>query len=227
MKRFLNSIFALPKPGGAALWKRLVYVEIGLILCGIGFSILVRAMLGLDPWDVFHQGLSEITGISFGTIVVLVSFAVMFFWIFLRQKLGLGTILNALTIGFVMDLLLPRIPEASNFWWGLGYFLVAVFIAGFGTAMYVGAGLGPGPRDGLMTGLVRITGLPVWLVRTGIEVIVLIIGWFLGGTVGLGTVLFALMIGPIVHVFMPILALDKAVVKDLEDKKEANELEGH
>jgi uncharacterized membrane protein YczE len=201
------------------MWKRLVLVESGLIICGFAFAIMLQAAIGLDPWDAFHLGLSLVTGVSIGLVVVVVGFAVLFLWIFLKQKLGIGTILNAITIGISIDLFLNVIPKASDFWWGLGYFIVAIVINGLGISMYIGAGLGPGPRDGLMTGLVRITGRPVWLVRTVIEVLVLGLGWLMGGAVGLGTVLYAFSIGPVVHVMLPWFNLDKV--------KEPEELEGH
>ena len=201
------------------MWKRLVLVESGLIICGFAFAIMLQAAIGLDPWDAFHLGLSLVTGVSIGLVVVVVGFAVLFLWIFLKQKLGIGTILNAITIGISIDLFLNVIPKASDFWWGLGYFIVAIVINGLGISMYIGAGLGPGPRDGLMTGLVRITGRPVWLVRTVIEVLVLGLGWLMGGAVGLGTVLYAFAIGPVVHVMLPWFNLDKV--------KEPEELEGH
>ena len=201
------------------MWKRLVLVESGLIICGFAFAIMLQAAIGLDPWDAFHLGLSLVTGVSIGLVVVVVGFAVLFLWIFLKQKLGIGTILNAITIGISIDLFLNVIPKAPDFWWGLGYFIVAIVINGLGISMYIGAGLGPGPRDGLMTGLVRITGRPVWLVRTVIEVLVLGLGWLMGGAVGLGTVLYAFAIGPVVHVMLPWFNLDKV--------KEPEELEGH
>ncbi|AXE55149.1 hypothetical protein AURUGA1_01479 [Aurantimicrobium sp. MWH-Uga1] len=201
------------------MWKRLVLVESGLIICGFAFAIMLQAAIGLDPWDAFHLGLSLVTGVSIGLVVVVVGFAVLFLWIFLKQKLGIGTILNAITIGLSIDYFITLIPQAPDFRWGLGYFIVAIVINGLGISMYIGAGLGPGPRDGLMTGLVRITGRPVWLVRTVIEVLVLGLGWLMGGAVGLGTVLYAFAIGPVVHVMLPWFNLDKV--------KEPEELEGH
>lgn len=226
IKRFFNAIFELPPKGGVAMWKRLIYVEVGLVICGVAFAIMLQALIGLDPWDAFHQGVSLLTGIPIGQVVIYVGFLVLFLWIFLKQKLGIGTILNALTIGFTIDVFLAIIPKAPDFWWGLGYFIFAVLLNGLGIAMYVGGGLGPGPRDGLMTGLVKRTGKPVWLVRTIIEVTVLGMGWAFGGSVGLGTVIYAFTIGPVAHVLMPIFALDKKVIDELEADHEANNLEG-
>jgi uncharacterized membrane protein YczE len=218
MRRLLNTIFEVPRTG-APLWKRIILVEIGLIVCGLAFAIMLRAAIGLDPWDAFHQGLSFITGVSIGTVVVIVGFAVMFLWIFLKQKLGLGTIMNAITIGIAINVFYAWIPTASTFLIGVVYFLVGILINGVGISMYVGGGLGPGPRDGLMTGLVKRTGKPLWLIRTAIEVVVLGLGWAFGGTIGLGTVLYAFTIGPVVHVMLPWFNLDKV--------KEPEDLEGH
>ena len=218
MRRFLNTIFEVPRTG-APLWKRIILVEIGLIVCGLAFAIMLRAAIGLDPWDAFHQGISFITGVSIGTVVVIVGFAVMFLWIFLKQKLGLGTIMNAITIGIAINVFYAWIPTASNYLIGVVYFLVGILINGVGISMYVGGGLGPGPRDGLMTGLVKRTGKPLWLIRTAIEVVVLGLGWAFGGTIGLGTVLYAFTIGPVVHVMLPWFNLDKVT--------EPEDLEGH
>lgn len=218
MRRFLNTIFEVPRTG-APLWKRIILVEIGLIVCGLAFAIMLRAAIGLDPWDAFHQGISFLTGVSIGTVVIIVGFAVMFLWIFLKQKLGLGTIMNAITIGIAINVFYAWIPTASNYLIGVVYFLVGILINGVGISMYVGGGLGPGPRDGLMTGLVKRTGKPLWLIRTAIEVVVLGLGWAFGGTIGLGTVLYAFTIGPVVHVMLPWFNLDKVT--------EPEDLEGH
>ncbi|WP_298119519.1 YitT family protein [uncultured Aurantimicrobium sp.] len=216
--KLLNAIFEVPRTG-APLWKRILLVEVGLIVCGLAFAIMLQAAIGLDPWDAFHQGISFLTGVSIGTVVVIVGFAVLFLWIFLKQKLGLGTIMNAITIGIAINVFYALIPTASNYLIGVGYFVVGILINGLGISMYVGGGLGPGPRDGLMTGLVKRTGKPLWLVRTAIEVVVLGLGWAFGGTIGLGTVLYAFTIGPVVHVMLPWFNLDKV--------KEPEDLEGH
>ena len=216
--KLLNAIFEVPRTG-APLWKRIILVEIGLIVCGLAFAIMLRAAIGLDPWDAFHQGISFLTGVSIGTVVVIVGFAVMFLWIFLKQKLGLGTIMNAITIGIAINVFYAWIPTASNYLIGVVYFVVGILINGIGISMYVGGGLGPGPRDGLMTGLVKRTGKPLWLIRTSIEVVVLGLGWAFGGTIGLGTVLYAFTIGPVVHVMLPWFNLDKVT--------EPEDLEGH
>jgi uncharacterized membrane protein YczE len=217
-------IFSLPPKGGVALWRRLVQVVVGLVLYGFSCAVMIRAVLGIDPWDTLHQGVSVITGVPFGVVVILVGAGVLLLWIPLRQKLGIGTVLNVLIIGLAIDLFLTVLPIASGFWMGLVLFVVGLVLNGFAIALYVGAGLGPGPRDGLMTGLVKRTGKPVWLVRTAIEIVVLAAGWAFGGIVGIGTVVYALGIGPIAHVLMPWFALDKGRGTVFE---KVDDLEGH
>jgi uncharacterized membrane protein YczE len=169
--------------------------------------MLLRAGLGLAPWDVLHQGLSRITGASVGTMVIAVSFVILLSWIPLRQRPGIGTIANALLVGVALDLTMLVLDDATA-WPGRVALLVGgVLVNGLATALYIGALLGPGPRDGLMTGLVRRTGRSTRFVRTSIEVAVLAVGWLLGGTVGIGTVVFALAIGPIVHALLPLLTV--------------------
>lgn len=187
--------------------RRFSQLFIGLALYGFSIALMVRANLGLSPWDVLNEGLSERTGLSFGMIVNIIGAAVLLLWIPLRQRPGIGTIANVLLIGTFADLSLVLLPAAQSLTIGLPMLLLGVFLTGVATGAYIGAGLGPGPRDGLMTGLVKRTGGSVRVIRTGIEVIVLSIGWLLGGTVGLGTVLFALGIGPIVHRMLPIFAI--------------------
>ncbi|WP_293357260.1 hypothetical protein [Phenylobacterium sp.] len=184
--------------------RRLIQLLFGLSLYGASMGLMVRAGLGLDPWDVFHQGLAGHVGLSIGMLVNIVGAVVLLLWIPLRQKPGLGTIANVLVIGTAMDLTLLVLPELSGLAVrGVGLAL-AVVVNGIAGAMYIGAGLGPGPRDGLMTGLHRRTGWSIRGVRTGIELSVLAIGWLLGGTVGVGTVLYAFAIGPLVQAFLPL-----------------------
>jgi uncharacterized membrane protein YczE len=183
--------------------RRLLQLYAGLILYGASLALQIRAALGLDPWDVFHQGLSEKTGLSFGTIVIIVGALVLLAWIPLRQMPGIGTVSNVIVIGLAVDATLAILPEAHGLGLQLTLLLSGVFLNGVASAAYIGAGLGPGPRDGLMTGLVRITGHKVAVVRTSIEVSVLAIGFVLGGTVGLGTVLYALSIGPLLQWMLP------------------------
>lgn len=191
--------------------RRLLQLYAGLILYGASLALQIRAALGLDPWDVFHQGLSEKTGLSFGTIVIIIGALVLLAWIPLRQKPGIGTVSNVFVVGIAADAALAIIPEADGLGIQLPMLAAAVFLNGVAGAAYIGAGLGPGPRDGLMTGLVRITGRSVGVVRTSIEVGVLAVGIVLGGTVGLGTVLYALSIGPLLQVLLPAFTIPEPV----------------
>lgn len=185
------------------LVRRLVQLYLGLVLYGISLALMLRAHLGLDPWDVLHQGIARHVPLSFGTIVILVSFAVLLLWIPLRQWPGLGTISNAVVIGLVVDATLLLVPAPSHLAVRITFALGAVLMNAVATAAYVGTRLGPGSRDGLMTGLVRRTGRSVRLVRTGIEASVLIVGWLLGGSVGIATLVYAFGIGPLTQLLLP------------------------
>ncbi|MEV4679057.1 MULTISPECIES: YczE/YyaS/YitT family protein [Actinomadura] len=190
----------------ALMARRLVQLYVGLALYGLGIALQVSSGLGNDPWDVFHQGLSRRFGLSIGAWIIIAGAVVMLAWIPLRQRPGIGTISNVVLVGVFADLflwLLPA-PDALAFRWG--FLVVAVLVGGVATGCYIGAGLGPGPRDGLMTGIAA-RGHSLRVVRTGIELAVLAAGWLLGGTVGLGTVLYALAIGPLTHVFLPMLTV--------------------
>jgi len=182
----------------------LVRLIVGLYLFGLGIAFQIRAVLGLAPWDVFGQGLSNITGLSFGLATVLASAIILLLWIPLKQKPGLGTVFNALLIGPFVDLSLRFVPSAVD--WGIvgqiGWYVLGMAIIALGTGIYIGARLGPGPRDGLMTGSVKKFGKPVWIVRTVLEGGATLIGIALGGPVGLGTLLFVVGIGPMVQVSM-------------------------
>ena len=183
--------------------RRLVQLFAGLLLYGISLAFVLRAGLGLAPWDVLHQGLARITGTSVGTMVIAMSFVVLLAWIPLRQAPGFGTVANAILVGVSVDLTMLVLGDAETWWWRVVLLVGGVLLNALATALYIGALLGPGPRDGLMTGLVRRTGRSVRLVRTTLEVSVLALGWALGGTVGVGTLLYAVAIGPIVHVLLP------------------------
>jgi uncharacterized membrane protein YczE len=189
------------------LTRRLIQLLLGLSLYGASMGLMVRAGLGLDPWDVFHQGLAGRVGLSIGMLVNIVGALVLLLWIPLRQKPGIGTIANVLVIGTAMDLSMLVLPELSGLPVRGAGLAVAVVVNGVAGAMYIGAGLGPGPRDGLMTGLARRSGRSIRLVRTGIELTVLASGWLLGGMVGLGTVLYAFAIGPLVQAFLPLFTI--------------------
>jgi uncharacterized membrane protein YczE len=169
------------------------------VLCGIGIPFMIEARLGLGPWEVLHQGISRQTGISIGLVSILVGVPVLASWAALRQLPGLGTVCNLVTIGAVTDLTAPFVPEPKALAARLAFLAFGIVLLGLGTGMYIGAGLGPGPRDGLMTGLARRSGWSIRLVRTLMELTVLVLGALLGGTLGVGTVAFALTIGPIVQ----------------------------
>lgn len=176
---------------------------VGLVLFGVSMGLIVRSTLGNIPWDVLHQGLAQSTGLSFGTVAVIVGLCVLLLWIPLRERPGLGTISNALVIGPSVDITLRLLPDGWPLWARIALFAGGLLVNAVSTAMYIGARFGPGPRDGLMTGLVARTGGSLRWIRTGIEVAVVAVGWLLGGTFGVGTVLFALLIGPLIHVLLP------------------------
>ena len=192
--------------------RRLLQLYAGLILYGASMGLQIRAGLGLDPWDVFHQGVSEKTGLSFGTIVMITGAAVLLAWIPLRQKPGIGTISNVFVIGFAVDATLALMPELDLLGAQISLLAISVILNAIAGAAYIGAGLGPGPRDGLMTGLVRRTGGSVGKIRTGIELSVLAVGFTLGGTVGLGTVVYALSIGPLLQLLLPAFTIREPVL---------------
>ncbi len=174
----------------------------GLALYGFSMALMVRAGLGLDPWDVFHQGLSRHTGWTIGTSTAVVGVLVLLAWIPLRNRPGVGTVANVVVIAVTVDASLALLPTPAGLPVRIAMMLGAVLLNAFATVLYIGAGLGPGPRDGLMTGLVARTGLSVRLVRTAIEATVLTAGWLLGGTVGVGTVVYAFGIGPLVQLLL-------------------------
>jgi uncharacterized membrane protein YczE len=187
--------------------RRLSQLYLGLVLYGVSMALQIRANLGLDPWDVFHQGVSDKTGLSFGTVVIITGVVVLLAWVPLRQRPGIGTVSNVFVIGFAVDAALALIPDAGWLPAQLTMLASGVVLNALAGAAYIGAGLGPGPRDGLMTGLVRRTGGSVGTIRTGLEVSVLVAGFLLGGTIGLGTVVYALSIGPLLHLMLPPLTL--------------------
>jgi uncharacterized membrane protein YczE len=184
---------------------RLAQLYAGLVLYGISSSLLVLANLGLDPWDVFHQGLSRTFGLAIGTWAIIVGVVVLLFWIPLRQRPGIGTVSNVILVGLTMDVVLGHVHAPHAIAARIACLVFGVFLNGVATGAYIGAGLGPGPRDGLMTGLAA-RGHSIRVVRTALEVTVLVIGWLLGGTVGVGTLVYALSIGPLAHVFIPLFA---------------------
>jgi uncharacterized membrane protein YczE len=195
--------------------ERIARCVLGLAVFGLGIALIIDAHLGAAPWDVFHTGVSELTGLPVGTVIVITGLALLLLWIPLRETPGLGTLLNAVEIGLVVDLVLPLVPEPDLLVARLAMMLTGVVVIAIGSGLYIGAGLGPGPRDGLMTGLAR-RGISVRVARTGIEVIVLAVGLALGGLAGLGTAVFALAIGPLVQHFLPLLAMHEHVMAPSE-----------
>lgn len=185
---------------------RLVQLELGLVLYGVSDGMILMSGLGANPWDVFHQGLAEHVGIQVGTMVILVGVAMMLLWIPLRQKPGFGTISNVVVIGLAMNAAMAWMPSPHVWWLRWSEMLGAVVLNGVATGAYIGAGMGPGPRDGLMTGYAA-RGHSIRVVRTSMELTVLASGWLLGGTVGIGTAAYALLIGPLAHRFIPLLAI--------------------
>ncbi|MBJ8338199.1 YitT family protein [Antrihabitans sp. NCIMB 15449] len=185
------------------LLRRLGALYFGLWLYGFSMAVMIRANFGLDPWDVFHQGVTEHVPLSFGTVTALTGLVVLLAWIPLRQRPGLGTISNVVVIAVSVDAGLATLPDIDEVWLRVTAMIAAVVLNAIATVLYIGAGMGPGPRDGLMTGLVARTGLSVRLVRTVLEVTVLSTGWLLGGSVGVGTVVYAFGIGPLIQLFIP------------------------
>ena len=187
--------------------RRLVQLYAGLVLYGVSMALLVRSGLGVMPWDVLHQGLARQLGWSLGVVTIVVGALVLLAWIPLRERPGLGTVSNVVVIGLALDVALAVLPEPSSLPLRVALVPAGILLNAVATAAYIGVHLGPGPRDGLMTGLVRRTGRSVRLVRTSIEVTVVALGWLLGGTLGVATVLYALAIGPLVHALLPRLAV--------------------
>lgn len=193
--------------------QRLVRCVAGLAMFGLGISMFLASDLGVPAWDVFHQGISRKTGISIGLIIEISSAFVLLLWIPLRQRLGLGTLLNAIEIGLVVLLVADHLPQSDLLVWRFAYVVGAMFVVAIGSGLYIGAGLGSGPRDGLMLGLSQ-RGISIRVARTGIELTVLAVGLALGGGIGIATVVFTLGIGPLCQIFLPRLRMrgDKTVL---------------
>ena len=192
------------------LARRLPQLYVGLFLYGVSLAMMVRGALGLAPWDVLHSGFVRHVPMSLGQAVIGFSFVVLVLWIPLKEMPGLGTISNAIVVGLAADATLAALAAPDAVWARISLMLGGVVLCGLASALYIGAQLGRGPRDGLMTGLARRTGLSLRLVRTGIEVTVVVIGLLLGGVLGLGTVLYALAIGPLTQLMLPWFTVDLA-----------------
>ncbi|MEY2244756.1 YitT family protein [Streptomyces sp. SAS_267] len=211
-------------PGSGRLPRRLVQLYAGLALYGASSALLVEAGLGLEPWNVLHQGLAELTGLTIGVVSIVVGAAVLLLWIPLRQRPGLGTVSNVFVVGLAMDGTLALLPDVHSLTVRIPLLVAGVVLNGMATGLYISASFGPGPRDGLMTGLHRRTGRSVRLVRTVLEVAVVATGFALGGTVGVGTVLYAVAIGPLAQLFLRVFAarpapLGSAVVAPVQPER--------
>lgn len=199
-----DALTAAPVLAPSGRWtRRLVQLYAGLVLYGVSMGLLVEADLGVMPWDVLHQGLAPLVGWSLGTVTIVVGALVLLGWIPLRQRPGLGTVSNVVVIGLVVDVAVRLLPTAGSLPVQVALVLAGISLNAVATAAYIGVALGPGPRDGLMTGLVRRTGGSVRVVRTAIEAVVVATGWALGGTFGVATVAYALLIGPLVQPLLP------------------------
>ena len=190
------------------LGRRLPQLYVGLVLYGVSLAMMVRAGLGLAPWDVLHSGIAGLVPLTLGQVIVVLSFVVLLLWIPLREKPGIGTISNALVVGFSADATLAVLTTPDSLWLRATLLVLGVVGNGLATALYIGSQFGRGPRDGLMTGLARRTGWSLRLVRTGLEITVVALGLLLGGVLGLGTVLYALAIGPLTQAMLPAFTVD-------------------
>ena len=190
--------------------RRFTQLQLGLLLYGLSIALMVRSGLGMNPWGVFHQGLSGVTGIILGMVGNGVGALVLLVWIPLRQWPGIGTVSNVLVIGVAADAALWLLPPVEGLALRSVFLVVAIVLNGVATGAYIGAGLGAGPRDGLTTGIVRLTQWEVRWVRMGIEAAVLALGWMLGGAVGVGTILYTLSTGPLMQLFLPMFTLRAA-----------------
>ena len=201
---------------GRNLRRRLVQLVVGLVLFGIGISMMLQSGLGLPPWDVLHQGLAAQFGLTVGVWSIIISFVVLLCWIPLRERYGIGTVLNAIIIGVIIDVGALVIPEPGSLWLDVAMLAGGILLIGLASGMYIGANLGPGPRDGLMTAVAR-RGPSIRVTRWVMEIVVLATGILLGGTFGIGTVAFALLIGPIVQFFLPRWSIDTGRPEDAWD----------
>ena len=199
--------------------RRIVQLLVGLFLYGLSIALMVRGAIGVAPWDVLTLGIQNQTSWEFGIITNLIGLVVLLFWIPIKQKPGIGTVLNVLLVGPSAQVGLWMLPETDDLLVRILLFAGGLALLSIATGLYIGARFGPGPRDGLMTGIHARTGWKIWIVRTAIEVVVLSIGWLLGGNVGLGTLAFALLIGPMVHRTIPFLMVPAAISSQPAEEK--------
>lgn len=199
--------------------RRLLQLYVGLCLYGISTGMFVQANLGADPWNVFHLGVGKVFSLDIGTVMILTGALVLLLWIPIRQRPGLGTISNVIVLGLAANATIAVIPAPDALWLRSGMMVIAVILNALATGMYIGAGFGPGPRDGLMTGIHARTGWSIRGIRTTIEVTVLVIGYFLGGSVGIGTLVYALAIGPLIQLCLPWFRVESAARPVLKKEK--------
>lgn len=204
-----------------SLTRRITQLVLGLFLYGIAIALMIRAAVGVGPWDVFGQGLARVTGLNFGLLVNVVGALVLLLWIPLRQKPGIGTVANVLIIGPSAEVGLWLVPTIDELWVRIAVFVAGLLLLAMASGLYIGARMGPGPRDGLMTGIHTRFGVRIWMARTIVELSVLLVGWILGGNVGIGTLAFALLIGPLVGVTIPFF---RVPVKPVPEVLEAEEV---
>ncbi|WP_425309646.1 hypothetical protein AADG42_13050 [Ammonicoccus fulvus] len=203
----LENMTPLEQLRAGSLVRRLVQLGVGLLLFGVSLALLLRAGLGLEPWGVLAYGVMNFLPLTYGVVSIVISFVVLFLWIPLKQWPGLATVLNAVIVGLAIDGTLAVVPDIKGLGWQLLALFGSVIGNGLAGALYIGSQLGPGPRDGLMVGLSRVTGRSIRLVRTSLEVAVVLVGWLLGGVVGIGTVIYAIGIGPVVQFFLPLVTV--------------------
>lgn len=192
------------------MYRRIGQLFIGLFLYGFAAALMVEARLGVDPWTVFAQGMSNVTGLSLGLLTILIGVAVMLLWIPLRQRPGVGTLLNMVLVGVALDIGLFMLDAPEALWQRIIFFVSGLLLLAIATGLYIGSNFGAGPRDGLMTGMNSRFKVPIWLARTTVEITVLLIGWALGGNLGIGTLVFALAIGPLCNITLPLLSVTRA-----------------
>ncbi|MBM7367481.1 membrane protein YczE [Gordonia hydrophobica] len=202
--------------------KRLLALFAGLVLYGASMSMILHAGLGNIPWDVLHQGIADHLGLSVGTVSIIVGTVVLLAWLPIRQRPGVGTVANVIVIGLAFDAVSPYLPDRPALLIAVPMMVGGIVLNAFATALYIGARLGPGPRDGLMTGVVARTGWSVRVVRTVLEITVVAIGFILGGTFGIGTVLYAFGVGPLIQWFARVMHVDRAVAGDVRAAAPAN-----
>lgn len=209
-RRPTPSNVAAPVKLTLVMFRRISQLLAGLAFYGFAAAMMVRAGIGVDPWTVFAQGLVRVTGLSLGVVTIAVGAAVLLLWIPLKQRPGIGTILNIIIIGLMLDVGLMIFPAPDALWQRILLFTGGLVLLAVATGMYIGGNFGTGPRDGLMVGLNQRFGIPIWIARTAVEVTVLVTGWILGGNVGIGTLAFALLIGPLCGYTLPLFSMPKS-----------------